>query len=186
MLVWTSGSFQEMFKVPAPIKLTRQDAAAGPSAGMSGQKALEKIWGRICMTCDTKLPEDLPLFARQCEACYKNPNTKRKCTKCGESKIPLTEPLWKQVCGSCYTSSKLRECKICKQKSIKEVDPEWRIVCSSCYQNKENFRECANCKEKTIKPGVQSYLKYCGPCYVELKKEQNKLQDSVDKAIVVE
>lgn len=180
------GKVQEMFQVPAPIKLQRRDADAGPAKGMSGQSALEKVWGRICMTCDSTLPENLPLFARQCEACYKNPNTKRKCTKCGESKIPITEPLWKQVCGSCYTSSKLRACKICKQNVIKDVDPEWRIVCSTCYKNKENFRECERCKEKSIKPGVQSYLKYCGPCYIATKKEQQQLQMQTDMAIVVE
>lgn len=184
MLVGTSGNFQAMFQVPPPIKLVRRTAE--PPTGMSGQSSLKKIWDRICMTCDNKLPESLPLFARQCEACYKNPNTKRKCTKCSESKIPITEPLWKQVCGSCYTSSKLRECKICKQKTIKEVDPEWRIVCSTCYQNKDNFRECDRCKEKTIKPGVQSYLKYCGSCYIATKKEQQKQQEQQQLPIIVE
>lgn len=156
-----------MFQIPPPLELVRTD-----TTGMSRETDQNKNWGRICMTCDVQLPEELPAFARQCEQCYKNPSTKRRCKKCNELKIPVTEPIWKSVCGSCYASSKFRECIICKEKKIREIDPIWRTVCSDCYKNKENFRECASCKQPNIKPGVASYLKVCGPCYKLSKAAQ--------------
>lgn len=118
---------------------------------------------RNCENCGEKTiaPEE-PSFKTKCKECFiKSRNNQqlnneisndtdennlisnlRKCIKCNEYNIRLSEPQWKKTCYECYLKDKnetqYRLCNGCGKPAIKTTDPEWRKLCYTCFKTQNN------------------------------------------------
>ena len=150
-----------------PPKLERQNAMMCDDI----KALIAKGDSRMCQTCPSKLTIKDPPYARQCYECYKDTRTKRPCRVCSKPSIPVSEPAWKDVCGSCYTNAAMRPCGQCKQYVIRSTDPTWRTMCQQCYKDKNWNRTCEECKEKPIRDELPSYVTKCTSCYLKARRE---------------
>jgi len=126
---------------------------------------------RLCATCPCVM-EPEPVWARQCSDCFRDDTTKRKCKVCDKARIPVSEPTWKVVCGSCYKNSPMKPCQGCNEFNLRAY--ETRPLCKTCYTNKNWARTCEGCNARPIKDGMPSYVKLCPSCYINNKKETHE------------
>ena len=126
---------------------------------------------RTCTTCYASL-SSVDDWKTQCEACFKDPLTKRDCTVCGRARIPLTDPEWKKVCAECFKDSAKRACTSCGDECIPSYEPAWRTLCKVCFSDSSKFRICVACKLPAIKPGTAKYLVKCTKCWLDEKQKR--------------
>ena len=144
--------------IPDVIPLTRQNGY------YEGERA--------CISCEVPLPRDAMPYVTQCKDCFLDEDTKRACTECKLKRIPLAEPDWRKVCGTCYSTAKKRPCVCCGDLAIPEYDPAWRLCCGPCFKDPNNYRACAECKENKVKPGTPDTTDTCGPCRQKAFRQQ--------------
>lgn len=126
---------------------------------------------KTCVSCSTILDWSLPIWAKQCAKCHKDVSTKRLCRICKIPKLLKTDPVWKDVCGSCYINSGTRACVGCDG-TIPAVEPAWKTCCKTCYNDKSKWRGCELCKAVAIQPFAGGHVKLCRVCYKATKKER--------------
>ena len=126
---------------------------------------------RCCKTCPSKLGAKDPPYARQCYDCYRDERTKRPCRVCEKHTIPVSEPEWKDVCGSCFKHAAMKPCSACNKYVIRSTDPKWKSICQDCYSAKNWKRTCDMCNDRPIRDDLPAYVTKCSVCYLKAKKE---------------
>jgi hypothetical protein len=123
-----------------------------------------------CATCPVKLMlESGTEWKTQCSDCFQDERTKRECKICNKKKICITEPSYKDVCGSCYKEAPMKPCATCKQYVLKAFD--WRNMCGDCFKTGDFKRPCQECKVRPVAEHLPSYVTSCSRCYLEKKKK---------------
>lgn len=122
-----------------------------------------------CQTCPSKLGPDQEPWMKQCVECFRDDQTKRKCTVCQKPRIVINDEPWKTVCSQCFNDAALKPCTSCREPKIKAFET-WRTLCKECYAGKKWKRTCELCKERPIRDDQPSYVKTCNRCYMETRK----------------
>jgi hypothetical protein len=123
-----------------------------------------------CATCPTIFEvENGTEWKTQCKDCFMDERTKRACKICGQKKICVTEPTYKEVCAGCYKDAPMKPCTKCKQYVLKAF--EWRTMCHECFKKADFDRPCQVCKVRPIATHLPSYVTKCGKCFLEEKQK---------------
>lgn len=123
-----------------------------------------------CATCPVVLElENGTEWKTQCADCFKDDRTKRPCKICTKKRICITEPSYKDVCGTCYKEAPMKPCNTCKQYVLKAFD--WRNMCGDCFRVGDFKRPCQECKIRPIAEHLPSYITSCSRCYLNKKKK---------------
>lgn len=164
----------------------------------------EALWITFCKTCwkngvresqpisllGYKLCEKCHLLCihptenkKCCSSCYKktmNSDDMRECQNCGQFKINKDEPLFKNLCSSCFklhkeslTHIEKRACHQCQELNIPINEPDYKTTCSQCYKlslKNTPMRACTVCHQMLIKESEPSYKTCCVSCYKQTKK----------------
>lgn len=128
-----------------------------------------------CSTCSADLEADQPSWAKQCVDCFRDDTTRRECRVCGKAKIAVSEPEWKQVCGTCFLQAAMKPCIGCKELKIKAFET-WRQLCKDCWVDRAKYmRICQVCDDRPLKSSVPDYIKTCTKCFIEMKKKTHEV-----------
>jgi hypothetical protein len=89
---------------------------------------------RDCQRCRKAFPWDGNDYKVYCTDCYQK--IVRKCQKCKTANLPITSPLWKTTCTSCYLAGKEAThgtCPTCPPERATHLRrPLKKATCSEC------------------------------------------------------